>query len=218
MTSESATSGDVHPEPEADSLGEQAIKADLLEHLGRLHTAILGKLDGLGEYDLRRPLTPTGTNLLGVVKHLASVEAGYLGDCLGDPWPHELPWFAPDAPINADMWASEHESSQEIRDFYTATWELAQRTCARLPLAARGFVPWWPQERCHPTLAQLLTHLSIETARHAGHLDIVRELIDETAGRYAGEPSMPGAEEIDWPRYREQVEAAAKAAAGQGAG
>ena len=47
----------------------------------------------LGEYDRRRPLTPTGTNLLGLVKHVASVEAGYLGDVFGRPSPESLPWF-----------------------------------------------------------------------------------------------------------------------------
>ena len=55
------------------------VKTDLLHYLQRGREALLWKLDGLSEYDVRRPLVPTGTNLLGIVKHVASVEAGYLG-------------------------------------------------------------------------------------------------------------------------------------------
>ena len=49
-------------------------------------------MDGLSEYDARRPVTPSGTNLLGLVKHPAGVEASYLGDCLGRPAPFRMPW------------------------------------------------------------------------------------------------------------------------------
>jgi hypothetical protein len=55
-------------------------KADFHLYLQEAREALLWKLDGLGEYDVRRPLVPTGTNLLGLVKHLASVELGYFGD------------------------------------------------------------------------------------------------------------------------------------------
>jgi Protein of unknown function (DUF664) len=54
-------------------------KATLHMYLQRARDALLWKLDGLSEYDIRRPMTPTGTNLLGLVKHLAGIEFGYLG-------------------------------------------------------------------------------------------------------------------------------------------
>jgi hypothetical protein len=66
-------------------------KADLLRYLQDGRDALLWKLDGLSEYDIRRPLTPTGTNLLGLVKHIASVELGYFGDTFGRPFFDEEP-------------------------------------------------------------------------------------------------------------------------------
>jgi uncharacterized damage-inducible protein DinB len=55
-------------------------KADLHRYLQDAREALLWKLAGLSEYDVRRPMVPTGTNLLGLVKHVASVELGYFGD------------------------------------------------------------------------------------------------------------------------------------------
>jgi uncharacterized damage-inducible protein DinB len=185
----------------------------LIDELARLHAAVLGKLDGLDEYDLRRPVTPTGTNLLGIVKHLAAVQAGYFGNVFGRPWPEPMPCFEPDAPINADMYATPDESSHEIVDRYRRSWQHALDTFAERSLDDTGTVPWWPEERRHPTLRAVLAHMTVETARHAGHLDIGRELIDGAVGRFDGDPSMPD-DEIDWPGYVATVEAAARAAAG----
>ncbi len=187
-------------------------KTTLVSGLERLQGEVLAKLDGLSDYDLRRPMTPTGTNLLGVVKHLASVQAGYLGDCFGRPFPREFPWFADDAEINDDMYATAEESVAFVTDLYRESWAHGSATCAALDLDATGTVPWWPEERRTVSLHQILVHLTTETARHAGHLDIVRETIDGAAGRYAGDPSMPGEDEVDWPAYVAKVEAAARAA------
>ena len=63
-------------------------------------------------------MTPTGFNLLGLVKHVASVEAGYLGETFDRPFPEPLPWFEDDAEPNADMWASADESREQIVSFY----------------------------------------------------------------------------------------------------
>jgi len=79
-------------------------KTDLHRYLQAGREALLWKLDGLSEYDVRRPLVPTGTNLLGLVKHVASVEAGYFGDTFGRPFGEPLPWFEEGAAPNADMW------------------------------------------------------------------------------------------------------------------
>lgn len=184
-------------------------KAILIAQLEGLNNAVLWKLDGLSDYDLRRPLTSSGTNLLGVVKHLASVQVGYFGDCFDRPAPFALPWFAEDAPINADMWARPDESSAEIIGLYRTSWAHALETFEVTDIDDTGTVPWWPEDRRHPTLRVLLVHMTVETARHAGHLDVVRELIDAQSGRYAGDPSMPGDDEVDWPAYVAQVQAGA---------
>ena len=71
------------------------VKTELIDRLEALNDAVLAKLEGMSEYDLRRPLTPTGTNILGIVKHLASAQAGYFGDVFGRPWPDPMPRRAP---------------------------------------------------------------------------------------------------------------------------
>lgn len=81
-------------------------KATLHRYLRTRRDDLLAKLDGLGEYDVRRPLTPTGTNLLGLVKHVASVELGYFGDVFGRPSGRGLAWDADDAEPDADLWTT----------------------------------------------------------------------------------------------------------------
>jgi len=190
------------------------VKADLIAALETLNEAVLAKLNGLGEYDLRRPLTPTGTNLLGIVKHLASVQAGYFGDVFGRPWPEPMPWLGPDADVNADLFATAAESSDWVRGFYQRSWAHAKETFVTASLDDTGTVPWWPPERRHPTLSTVMVHMAVETARHAGHLDLVREMIDGQTGRFANDQSLPADDEIDWAAYVAEVEAAAKAASG----
>lgn len=188
-------------------------KDTLHRYLQVAREALVWKLEGLGEYDLRRPLTPTATNLLGIVKHVASVEAGYLGDCFGRPFPEAFPWFSDDAEPNADMWATADESSQSIVDLYHRVWEHSDATIAELDLDAPGNVPWWG-DRGDVTLHQILVHITTETHRHAGHADIVRELIDGGAGLRATAPNLPDVDEAWWGAYRDRVEAAAREAAG----
>jgi uncharacterized damage-inducible protein DinB len=191
-------------------------KENLLEYLQRGRDALLWKLDGLSEYDARRPLTPTGTNILGVVKHVASVEAGYLGDSFGRPYPEPLPWFADDAEPNADMWATAEQPREDIVGLYRRVWTHSDATVAALPLDATGTVPWWPEERRHPTLHRILVHMIAETERHAGQLDIVRELIDGAVGVRRQAPNVPDQEATAWQAYRDRVEQAARTAGGVG--
>src|SRR6476619_4812252 len=93
-------------------------KDDLHTYLKAGRDAMLWKLDGLSEYDVRRPMTPTGTNLLGIVKHVASVELGYLGETFGRPLDIAMPWFDDGAEVNADMWATADQSREFIVDLY----------------------------------------------------------------------------------------------------
>jgi len=185
-------------------------KSDLKRYLQTAREALLWKLEGLSEYDVRRPMTPTGTNLLGIVKHVASVEAGYLGDCFGSPFPQKFPWFADDAEPNADMWARADESRADIIDLYHRVWAHSDATIDRLDLDSTGRVPWWPPERAEVTLHLILLHMIAESNRHAGHADIVREMIDGEVGLRADNDNMPEVDEKWWASYRHRLEHTAR--------
>jgi hypothetical protein len=148
-------------------------KADLASYLQIARDALLSKLDGLSEYDVRRPLVPTGTNLLGLVKHVASVEVGYFGLTFGRPFDEPLPWTDDDAEPNADMWATAVESRKDILDLYRRVWVHSDATIDTLALDAIGHVPWWQPEDNEVTLHRILIHMIAETDRHVGHADIV---------------------------------------------
>jgi uncharacterized protein DUF664 len=187
-------------------------KVDLADYLQGGRDALLWKLDGLSEYDVRRPLVPTGTNLLGLVKHVASVEAGYLGDTFGRPFGEPLPWLDEDAEPNADMWATAEESPEAIVGLYRRVWTHSDATIKALPLDAVGRVPWWPADRNEATLHQILVHMIAETHRHAGHADLVRELIDGTVGMRQGNDSLAPGGPAWWEGYRGRLEQVARAA------
>lgn len=194
--------------------GLEEPKADLQRYLQAARDAMLWKLDGLSEYDVRRPMTPTGTNLLGMVKHLASVELGYFGETFGRPSGEPLPWLADDAEVNADMWATADESRESITALYHRAWAHTDATVAALPLDAAGRVPWWPSERREVTLHRILVHVIAETHRHAGHADIVRELVDGAVGIRRDNDNMAPGDGEWWAGYRARLEETAKEAAG----
>ena len=186
-------------------------KQTLLRYLRAQRASLLSKLDGLGEYDIRRPMTGTGTNLLGLVKHVASVEVGYLGEVFGRPADVDLPWFADDAEPNADLWATADETRESIIALHHLSAAHSDATVEALPLDAIGDVPWWGDER-RVTLHQILVHMCVETARHAGHADIVRELIDGSVGSRRSDPNIPELGPEGWSAYRAQLEESARAA------
>jgi Protein of unknown function (DUF664) len=160
------------------------IQNDLRHYLQQSRDALLRALDGVSDYDARRPVMPTGTNLLGLVKHVAGVEAGYLGECVGRPPSPPVPWNEDgSAWESGDMWAKPDESRDHIIGIYRAVWGNSDASIAELPLDAPAFVEWWPAERQHPTFGHLLARVLAETAQHAGHADIVRETIDGRGGR-----------------------------------
>jgi len=187
-------------------------KADLHRYLQVAREALLWKLEGLSEYDVRRPMVLTGTNLLGLVKHVASVEAGYLGDCFGRPFGEPFPWFADDAEPNADLWATAEESREQIVALYHRVWAHSDATIEALPLDAIGRVPWWPEDRREVTLHRVLVHMIAEAHRHAGHADIVRELIDGAVGLREGMGNMAPGDRQWWEGYRSRLEDVARQA------
>ncbi|WBO62588.1 DinB family protein [Streptomyces camelliae] len=181
-------------------------KEDLRVYLQDARDVLLWKLDGLSEYDVRRPLTPTGTNLLGLVKHLTGAEALYFGATFGRPFAGTPLWITGEAEPDTDLWARADESREDIVGHYRQAWAHADATIAGLPLDALGRVPGAPREI---TLHRVLTHMIAETQRHAGHADVVRELIDGTVGQ---RPDGLNVAPYD-PGHRDRVERAAKEAA-----
>lgn len=190
----------------------QDLKAWLQRYLQQAREAMLWKLDGLSEYDVRRPLTPTGTNLLGLVKHLAGVELGYLGETFGRPSGIPLPWYGEGAEDDADLWVTAHESREDIVALYRRAWVHGDATIAALDLDTPGTVPHWRPDRARVTLGRILTHLVAETHRHAGHADILRELIDGEVGMRPDSAGLPERAQDDWAAHRERVERAAREA------
>jgi hypothetical protein len=186
-------------------------KQILHRYLDKQRTALLAKLDGLGERDIRWPMTQTGTNLLGLVKHVANVELGYFGEVFDRPSKIPLLWLDDDAEINADMWATAEESREEIITLYQRAAAHADATIEALSLDSPGRVPWWPPAREHVTLHQIMVHVTVEIARHAGHADIIRELIDGNAGDNDG--NLPDQSPHEWESYRLRLEEAATEAA-----
>jgi hypothetical protein len=187
-------------------------KADLHFYLQSAREVLLWKLDGLSGYDVRRPMTPTGTNLLGLVKHVASVEAGYLGATFGRPFGEPLPWFEEGAEPNADMWATADETREQIVGFYRRVWAHSDATIDALALDTIGHVPHWPSDRSEVTLHKILVHMTAETHRHAGHADIVRELIDGTVGFRPAIDNLPPGDQGWWADYHDRLERVAREA------
>ena len=187
-------------------------KTDLGHYLQRAREAVLWKLDGLSDYDVRRPLVPTGTNLLGLVKHLAGVEAGYFGETFGRPFGEPMPWLDDDAGPNADMWATAAESREALVAFYRRVWAHSDATVHALALDAVGRVPWWSPEVNEVTLHQILVHMIAETNRHAGHADLVRELIDGRSGFRADDSNMPGLDQSALTDHFDRLERVAREA------
>jgi hypothetical protein len=183
------------------------LAADLHRYLQQGRDSVLRSLEGLSEYDVRRPMTPTGTNLLGLVKHLSGIELGYLGESVGRPGP-VLPWDA-DGSVweGGDMWARAEESREFLVALYRDAWVHSDASIAALPLDHPATVPWWAQERRHTTFGHLLVRVVAETAQHAGHADILREAIDGRAGRDHDDQG----DATHWAEFVARIQAAADA-------
>lgn len=177
------------------------MKTALHRYLQNERDALLWKVEGLDERELRLPRTPTGTNLLGLVKHVLNVEAGYFGPTFGRsfPTPDELvPEEVFDTDPQADWYATETESAVGIIDLYRRVQAFADETIRDLPLDATGQVPWWAEDRRTVTLGRIILHVATEVARHAGHADILREQIDGAVGLFDGRTNVP---QVDWEAY-----------------
>lgn len=182
-------------------------KGEVHHYLARAREAMLWKLEGLSEYDVRRPLVPTGTNLLGLVKHLACCEVGYFGDSFGRPLDGFPDWWSEDEDDpNADLYAAADESRAEIIGWYRRACQHADRTIAELGADAIGTVPWWPEGSNRVSLHLLEAHMLAETSRHLGQADIVRELIDGAVGLRPSVSNLPERDEAWWQAHHDRLE------------
>jgi hypothetical protein len=111
-----------------------------------------------------------------------------------------------DAEGNADLWATRDESREWVRGLYRRVSAHSDATIDALSLEDTGRVPWWPDERSEVTLQQILVHVIAETNRHAGHADIVRELIDGDVGLRRDNDNMAPGDSEWWQSYRAQLE------------
>jgi uncharacterized damage-inducible protein DinB len=180
------------------SESECETKALLHMQLKRQRAALFDKLDGVGERQARWPQTPTGTNLLGLLKHCAAVELGYFGATFGRPAADlTVPWEED----NADMYAAQHESVASIVAYAHACFAHADATIETLDLETEGSVAWWPQERRRCTLHHILIHVALDEARHAGHADILREQLDGYAGLRGPGDNLPAWTTPQWANY-----------------
>jgi hypothetical protein len=150
-------------------------KQSLHVSLDRHRDAVLWKLEGLDDASLRRAMTPSGTNLLGMVKHLAAVEYSWFCQTFGrdtEPLP-----FDDDDP-NADLRVTPDETTEDILAFYRRARTAADQVINEVDLDQTG-TAWFDDA---VSMRWVLIHMVEETARHAGHVDIVRELIDGMTG------------------------------------
>lgn len=143
--------------------------------LNKQREVMLWKLEGLSDEELRRPLTPSGTNLLGLVKHLAAVEYGWFCTTFGrltEPLPFD------DDDEDADLRVNDDESTEDILAFYRRACDAADLAMSEIGLDGEG-TAWFGDT---VSMRWVILHMIEETARHAGHADILREMIDGTTG------------------------------------
>lgn len=190
--------------------GRPGVDAALLEHLvyrvDHELGSLIGKCEGLSEYDARRPLTGSGTNLLGLLRHTAAVTLGYITECFGRPADWEMPWFGPDVEPDTDLWVP----ASDTRESVLALGEHARRkladSAAALSIDSPGRVPWWGESGA-VTFGQILVHVLAEVARHTGQADILREGVDGSLGMRAGDPNVTPRDEAGWAAHAARIEA-----------
>lgn len=199
--------------PELDKAG---MKRRLHEPLRAAQEHVLATLKGLTDYQVRRPMTPSATSLLGVVKHLAGLTYTYLGETFGRSCPVSWPpgmdlndEHAADTEgfesvwRNGDMWARPEESREQLVAFFRGACAHADATIAELDLEAVGSVPHWTEGNT-TTLAEMVLYMLCETFQHAGQMDVVRELLDGAVS-----DSMTFRDDQEQAEYLAQVQAAA---------
>ena len=183
-----------------------APKDVLRNYLQGARDVLLWKLEGLSERDQRLPRTPTGTNLLGLVKHALNTEVIYFGPTFGREWPTPDELVSPDDPDPLAGWyATETETAAGIVDLYRRVQAFADETIDTFPLDAIGHVAHWGGEAV--TLHEIMVHKTVDLQRHAGHADILRAQLDGAVGLLPRHSNIPDA--TDWQTYTQRLTAIA---------
>ena len=183
------------------------VKEELHGYLRGARETLVWKLEGLSEYDVRRPLTPTGTNLLGLVKHSTATHLGYFGEVFGRSIDGSAARFSGDADRGGEFFAAPDESRADIVGGYRDAWAFSDSTISELALDAVGQVWWWGDAPV--TMHHIVVHVTADTQRHAGHADILRELIDGSVGMLRGVDNLHLRDPDEQRRFCDQVETAA---------
>jgi hypothetical protein len=165
------------PEP---AKGTPDTKALFLDYLDYYRATIESKLAGLSEPELRRSRLPSGWTPLQLLKHLVFMERrwlrwGFSAEPMAEPFGEDDAqgsWYVGSGESAVELIAALHEGGRRTRQIVEAA-ELSA------PSAVGGRFPS-PEEA--PPLVWVLFHVLQEYARHAGHLDIVRELSDGATG------------------------------------
>lgn len=175
-------------------------KSTLKSYIDARREALISKVEDLSEREARLPRTPTGTNLLGIIKHVTGVEAVYLGSTFDRPFPEPGALISDEVfevDPQADWYATEDETLEGIVGLYRRVIAHGNETIDALPLDAIGHVPHWGGEEV--TLHQMLVHLFADLAGHGGQADILREEIDGAVGWRKTGDNVPS--EYDWSAY-----------------
>lgn len=150
-------------------------KTSLHVSLNRHRDAVLWKLEGVDDESLRRPMTPSGTTMLGLAKHLGYVEFGWFSATFG----REVePMTFDENDPEADLRIEPGETTADVLAFYARARAASDRIIEEVGIEELG-TAWYGET---VTLRWVLIHMIEETARHAGHIDILRELIDGVVG------------------------------------
>nr|WP_222618151.1 DinB family protein [Nakamurella sp. PAMC28650] len=185
-------------------------KAHLHEHLRWVREALVWKLEGLPEYDIRRPLTMTGTNLLGLIKHNAISDSRYFGEVFDRPFAEPLPRWDDKSTAGSDHWARQDETRADILGLYRRVWDHVDATINALEIDSPGFVPWWNED---VRLFSVMVHRLSDTTRHAGHADILREQLDGSVGVDPSNRPLHGRDSQFWTARTVELERIAAATA-----
>jgi Protein of unknown function (DUF664) len=163
-----------------ENAGDQA----LLAFLAAQRDAVLSIVAGLDEDAWHRPVVPSGWTPAGLVEHLGGAEWHWFQGVVAGQQPEPEPGQEDLAPYDpsAATFVSD-EPSAEIIKFYRDQCASSDAVLAATPLSARPRgrhnVPGQDQP---PDVRWVVLHMIEETARHAGHLDIARELLDGQTG------------------------------------
>ena len=142
---------------------------------------ILWKVSGMSDEEIRRVIVPSGWSPLGMVKHLAYVERNWFRVRFAGESDLPVPWTDDDP--DADFRVEPGETTEAILRFYRE--EFARSRAIASGASLDDLAIEWPWDRPpekRPNLRWIFVHMIEETARHAGHLDVVRELIDGAIG------------------------------------